>query len=325
MTFLQQRRTKIDGLICAPFTPFDSDDRIVPDLVPAYAACLRENGISGVFVNGSSGEGLMMTDDERMTMAEAWAGECDENFKLIVHVCSTSVASARKLAAHAEGLGAFAISTMGPSFPPLGSVEQLARYCEEIASAAPSTPFYYYHIPGLSRVDLPMMDFLKIAEHRIPTFSGIKFTSIDLYDLSRCSQYGDGRFDILSGVDEIMLGALSLANSEGFIGGTFNYCAPVYGQMVEAFRAGDIEHARFLQSKSQDIIEVLIKYKGNMVAGKQMMRLIGFDLGPARTPFARMSDQEFEQMTQELQDAGFFGYCNLVDGLRPRLGEAVAG
>lgn len=323
-TNLSAPHKKINGLICAPFTPFDQHGNINPDMIPSYAACLRENGVGGVFVNGSSGEGLLLTEAERLKMAEVWSRHCDEDFKLIIHVGSTSVRAAQSFAAHARDLGAYAISAMGPTFPPLGSVEQLVAYCEEIAVAAPETPFYYYHIPALSRVDLPMIELLKLAETRIPTFVGVKWTSIDQFDLTCCSRYADGRFDILAGVDETMLAALSIADSRGFIGGTFNYCAPVYVQIIDAFRAGDLDRARTFQEAAQDIIEVLIKYKGNLVAGKQMMRLIGLDLGESRTPIARMSDAQFKQMTQELERVGFFKFCNAVSGSQVAVPELLS-
>lgn len=325
MGYLSGHDKKINSLICAPFTPFGPDGNVNPDLIPHYAACLRENGIGGVYVNGSSGEGLLLTEAERLTMVEAWAKQCGPDFKLIVHVGATSVRGARVLAAHARDLGAFAISTIGPTFPPLASVEQLCAYCEEIAEAAPDTPFYYYHIPALSRVDLPMLDLLELARERIPSFAGIKWTSMDLFDMTRCARFDGGRFDILAGLDETMLAALSIADSRGFIGGTFNYCAPIYVQIVAAFRAGNIPLARSLQEASQDIIEVLIKYKGNMVAGKQMMRLIGLDLGPGRTPLPQMSDDQFKQMASDLERVNFFKYCNTLDGQRAGAPKVLAG
>lgn len=316
-SFAQVAAHSLDGMVCAPFTPYDQAGNLNLAIIPDYAACLRENGISGVFVNGSSGEGLLLTEAERRQAAEAWAPHCDDGFKLIVHVAAGSVRNSVKLAAHAQELGAHAISAMGPTFPPLASVEQLLAYCEEIAAGAPALPFYYYHIPALSRVDLPMTELLDLVGDRIPNFAGIKYTSFDLHDMTRCTRFKDGRFDILAGLDETLLGALAVANSRGFIGGTFNYCAPIYVQLIAAFRAGDIELARALQEQSQDIIDVLIKYKGNMVAGKQMMRLVGLDLGGARTPLAQMSEDQFEAMTDDLHRAGFFEHCNTLGGKRP--------
>ena len=319
------RGTPITGLICAPFTALDAKGDLNLAIVPDYAGCLKENGIIGAFVNGSSGEGLLLTLEERFRAAEAWARECDAAFKLVLHVGATSLREARQLAVHAEGLGAHAISAMAPTFPPLGTVEQLGEYCAEIAAAAPNTPFYYYHIPALSRVDLPMSELLRFAEARIENFAGIKFTSADLHDLARCTRHQGGRYDILAGLDETMLGSLSVANSRGFIGGTFNYCAPLYTGMIAAFEQGDIAKARALQEHSQDLIDILIRYRGNMVAGKQMMKLVGLDLGAGRRPLARMDQETFAAMARDLDRAGFFEVCNTLNGVRPGKVRSLAG
>ena len=56
---------KIKGLIDAPFTPMHADGSINLSIIPEYASLLQRNGLKGVFINGSSGEGYMLTEDER--------------------------------------------------------------------------------------------------------------------------------------------------------------------------------------------------------------------------------------------------------------------
>ena len=168
---------KITGLIDAPFTPFTPEGDLNLEPIPAYANMLRANGMKGVFINGSSGEGYMLTDDERKRLAEAWiaaVGKNDPDFKVIVHVGSCCLRSSRELARHAAEIGAWGIGAMAPPFPKIGRVEELVKYIEEIASAAPELPFYYYHIPAFNGAFLPMLDLLKAVDGRVPNFAGIK-------------------------------------------------------------------------------------------------------------------------------------------------------
>ena len=79
---------KIKGLIDAPFTPMLPNGDVNPAPIPAYAAMLAKNGLQGVFINGSSGEGYMLTTDERKMLAEAWMKAAPAGFKVIVHVGS---------------------------------------------------------------------------------------------------------------------------------------------------------------------------------------------------------------------------------------------
>ena len=131
---------KIHGLIDAPFTPFHPNGEVNYEPIPAYADLLARNGLKGVFINGSSGEGYMLTEQERMLLAEAWVKAVPAHFKVIVHVGSTCVKSSRRLAEHAQQIGAWGTGAMAPPFPKVARIEELVKYCEEIACGAPDLP-----------------------------------------------------------------------------------------------------------------------------------------------------------------------------------------
>lgn len=301
---------KIKGLIDAPFTPFHEDGSLNLAPIPEYAALLARNGMKGVFINGSSGEGYMLTEEERMQLAEAWMAAVPEGFKVIVHVGSTSVMSSRRMAEHAQKIGAWGIGAMATPFPKIGSIEQLCQYCENIASAAPELPFYYYHIPAFNQAFLPMLDFLKAVDGRIPNFAGIKYTYESLYEYNRCRRYKNGKFDMLHGQDETILPCLAMGGAQGGIGGTTNYNGCNLAGIIEAWEQGDLEKARELQDFSQDVIDVICDFRGNIVGGKRIMKLIGLDLGPNRVPFMSLTAEEEAQLRTRLEAINFFERCN---------------
>lgn len=301
---------KIKGLIDAPFTPFKENGEVNYEPIGAYAGLLAKNGLKGVFINGSSGEGYMLTEEERMKLAEAWMAAAPKDFKVIVHVGSTCVKSSRKLAAHAQEIGAWGIGAMATPFPKINRVEELVKYCEEIAAGAPRLPFYYYHIPAFNNAYLPMPAFLEAVDGRIPNFAGIKYTYESLYEYNQCRLYKGGKFDMLHGQDETILPCLAMGGAQGGIGGTTNYNGRCLVGIQEAWEAGDIEKARELQNFSQAVINVICHYRGNIVGGKRIMKLIGLDLGKNRTPFQNMTDEEERAMKAELDAIGFFDRCN---------------
>jgi N-acetylneuraminate lyase len=301
---------KIIGLIDAPFTPFDEQGEVNYAPINDYARMLAANGLKGVFINGSSGEGYMLTEEERMQLAEHWVKAAPEGFKVIVHVGSCCVKSSRQLAEHAQAIGAWGIGAMAPPFPHIGRIEELVAYCEEIAAGAPQLPFYYYHIPAFNGAYLPMTDFLKAVDGRIPNFAGIKYTFESLYEYNQCRQYKNGKFDMLHGQDETILPSLAMGGAQGGIGGTTNYNGRCLTGIIDAWKAGDIERARELQNYAQDVINVICHYRGNIVGGKRIMKLIGLDLGKNRTPFRNMTDEEEAQMKAELEAIDFFNRCN---------------
>lgn len=301
---------KIIGLIDAPFTPFHENGDLNLEPIEKYAAMLQKNGLQGVFINGSSGEGYMLTTDERIQLAERWLKVAPQGFKVIVHVGSCCLRESQKLAAHAQEIGAWGIGSMAPPFPKIGRIEELVKYCEAIAKSAPDLPFYYYHIPAFNGAFLPMLELLKAVDGRISNFAGIKYTFESLYEYNQCRLYKNGKYDMLHGQDETILPSLAQGGAQGGIGGTTNYNGRELVGIIEAWKNGDIETAREKQNFSQEVINVICRYRGNIVGGKRIMKLLGFDLGPNRVPFQNMTNEEEQQMKKELEAINFFDRCN---------------
>jgi len=251
-------------------------------MIPRQALALAENHVSGAFICGTTGEGNSLTRDERLQVAEQWVAVARPSLRIIVHVGYSTVAESQALAAHAAKIKASAFATIAPGTLRGANIQQLVDFCAEVAGGAPGLPFYYYHMPVMTGVDLPMHDFLKLAGPRIPNLAGIKFTHENLMDYSRCLRFGDGRYNILFGRDEILLAALAMG-ATGAVGSTYNYMPSIYHRVMEAFKAGDLESARRFQSQAIEVIAIMSR-SGGLPAAKAMMKLTGLDCGPAREP-----------------------------------------
>lgn len=301
----KQNMKKIQGLIAAVFTPFTENDQINPDVIPAYAARLKSQGVAGVFVNGSSGEGMLLSIAERKILADKWALEQEENFKVIVHVGSSSLEISKDLAVHAQSAGVFAIGCMAPNFFSSSDVNVIAAYCKEVALAAPDTLFYYYHLPVVTGAHIKVNHLFKIASSSIPNFAGVKFTYTDFMDMHQCIAFDNGRYDVLHGHDEILVNGLVLG-VKGAIGTTFNFIPNVYHQIIAAYNAGKMEEACKYQMESIGVVEVMLKYVNAIVGGKAMMKISGLDCGPCRLPLRNLQATEINEMKAALQDTCFF-------------------
>jgi N-acetylneuraminate lyase len=301
---------RIKGMIAAPFTPMDSDGGVHLDSIARQALFLHRNGVAGAFVCGTTGEGPSLTVFERIDVASRWVEVKPGDFLVVVHVGHSSLESSKRLAAHAEEIGAWAIASLGPVFFKPRTVEELAAYCAEVAAAAPTRPFYYYHIPSLTGIDFRMIDFLEAARDRIPTLAGIKFTHENMMDYALCRAFDGGRFDVLFGRDEMLLCALALGGRSA-VGSTYNLAAPLYRQLIEAFDAGDLDGARDLQRKSIDMIRFLMETTGSFLpAAKAVMKILGVDCGPVRSPLPALTVEQFEIVRGGLEKIGFFEYCS---------------
>ena len=295
----------LKGLIAAPFTPMFPDGSLNPELIPAYYQLLKANSIAGAFICGSTGEGVSLTLHEKKVIAEAW-GDCtrnDHDFKVMMFLGGTCIADCKELAIHARDCGLHAVSFTAPFYFKPANPEMLARSCEEIAATVPDMPFYYYHIPLLTGVGFSMISLLEAVDERIPNFAGIKYTDEDFMDYLSCLHYKNGKFDMLWGRDENMLSALVLG-AEGAVGSTYNYAAPLYHDLINAYNNNDLEKARQLQQTSIDMISLLGKY-GGISTGKAYMRLIGMDCGAFRLPVNNMSETQFTLFEEDTKRINF--------------------
>lgn len=295
----------ISGLIAAPFTPMNPDGTLNLSVIPAYYHLLKSNAVNGAFICGSTGEGVSMTAKEKMAVAEAWAkaAQGDADFKIMTLLGGTSIADCRELAAHASQTGLYGISFTAPFYFEPVDVTMLARACMAVAEAVPHMPFYYYHIPVLTGVNFPMIGLLKEIDGRLPNFAGIKYTHEDFMDFLSCLHFQNGKYDMLWGRDENMLPALSLG-ARGSVGSTFNYAAPLYHRLIEAFQNGELLKAAQYQQQSIDMIRLLGKY-GGIATGKAYMKLLGLDCGEFRLPVKNMSPGDFELFKKDVAALNF--------------------
>ena len=298
----------LTGLIAAPFTPMYADGSVDLSRVGQYAASLAANGVRGTFVNGSTGESMSLTIQERELAAEKWVDVAPDALAVIVHVGHTTLADCRRMAAHAQEIGAYAIAAMPPFFFKPATLEDLVAFCAETAAAASKLPFYYYHIPTMTGVNFAMVDFLKTAAGRIPTLAGIKFTYENLMDFGQCVRFDGGRFNLLFGRDEILLSGM-IAGAKGAVGSTYSFAAPLYQRIIAAYNAGDLATAQRDQARATDFITIMIRY-GGLPAFKAIMGMIGLECGPSRLPMRTLSKERAAQLHAELETMGFFDYAS---------------
>lgn len=296
-------KTKLTGLVAAPFTPMQDDGGLNLAMIETQARALVDNSVNGAFICGTTGEGMSLTTAERMQVAERWTKVAPASLQVIVHVGHNSLEECCTLAAHAQQIGADAVATIGPCFFRPASVEQLVSFCAQTAKSAPDLPFYFYHMPAMTGVNFPMIDFLKVASRRIPNLAGIKFTHENLMDYTECLNFESKRFNVLWGRDEILLAAFA-HGATGAVGSTYNYMAPIYRKVLGAFEVGDLETARRQQLAAIESIQVMIRH-GGLPAGKAIMKLIGIDCGPVRQPLRTLDPEQVNNLRCDLEKIGF--------------------
>lgn len=295
--------TPFVGLVPAALTPFTPTGELNLAAVEKQAELFVRDRVAGVFVCGTTGEFCSMTCDERLALTARWADVLKGTpVRLVVHVGANCLAESRQLAMQAEAVGAAAVAMISPCYLKPRSPEVLIACCRDVARAAPHTPFFFYDIPVLTNVTFPVADWIEEAIGRIPSLAGVKFTNPDLMTFQRLVQFGDGRLDVLFGMDEQLLAAVALGG-KGAVGSGYNFAAPMFHRLLAAVATGDYAAAREEQFAAVKLIAVMFRV-GYLPAAKELMRMRGVELGPVRLPLPELNPGQLVTLRYMIDHVG---------------------
>lgn len=262
-------------------TPFHEDGSLNLEAAAQLTRYFINKGIRQLYVCGSTGEGFLLNDEERMALAEAVCAEAKDEMNIIVHVGTASTRHACQLAAHAEKVGAAAISAVPCVYYRLGD-ESVYQHWTAITEAA-NLPFFIYNIPQLTGFNLSV-DLLKRMLSN-PRIAGVKCSSDPVLDILRYKEAGGSDFIVFNGPDEQYLGGRMMGADAG-IGGTYGAMPELYLKLEALIRRGDAyDKAYQLQVRITDLIMRLLSFGSLYGAVKALLYLNGVDCGKPRLPF----------------------------------------
>lgn len=297
--------TAFQGAWPALATPFTMQNRVNVTVLRRLVNFLVDKGIGGLYVCGSTGEGIYMTVAEREQVLETVIEEVSGRVPVIAHVGALVLPDALVLARHAQESGADGIASIIP--PLYRNTQTIVDYFSALGAAAPETPLLTYIFGG--PVDAVA---LMQAMVPIPTLAGSKYTGPNMHEFRRIIELGEKlsqentahkRWTVFSGMDEQCVFA-AMFGASGNIGSTLNYMAGPYREIHRAVQAGDQERSIDLQIQVNHITEILISV-GFMGALKMAMAELGFDCGAPRLPNVALPKEQWPTVLAQLNAAGF--------------------
>lgn len=296
-------RKSLQGLVVAPFTAFDKRGDVDFQAVPKCLDYFKKVHFDGLFVNGTLGEGMSLSQTERKLVADKWMDLVANQFFVILHIGTGNIRDTQDLARHAENLGVDAIATLPPTYHKPPDEEQLVKYLQEVSSAAPNTPLLYYEYNIASGVYLNIPKMLELASGQVPTLYGLKHTSPELNSALNCSTASGGRYKVFFGTETQYLPTLSLGIPDVI---TSPYLGALFYSMKAAFDAGDLTQAQTLQKKAQQLINIQTRHGGGITVAKVMFELLsGIQVGDPRIPISTLTLDQRTKLHQDLINDGF--------------------
>ncbi|MDY4129454.1 dihydrodipicolinate synthase family protein, partial [Peptostreptococcus porci] len=144
---------KYKGVIPAFYACYDQEGNISPERVRELTKYFINKGVKGLYVNGSSGECIYQSVEDKKIILENVMKEAKGKITIIAHVACNNTKDSQELAAHAESLGVDAIAAIPPIYFRLPEYA-IAQYWNDISDSAPNTDFVIYNIPQLAGVAL---------------------------------------------------------------------------------------------------------------------------------------------------------------------------
>ena len=293
--------------LAAAHTPFDSSGDVALGVIELQAEHLLGQGVKGVFVCGTTGEGLSLSVEERKQVAGRWAEvRAGTPLSLWVHVGANALPEARELARDAAAVGADAIALMPPCFFRPEDEEHLVAWFASVSEASGGMPTTLYESPEMTGVRLDVGRFIELAREEVPGYRGLKYTDSDIGLFSRlCDGLIEGE-GMWWGRDEELLSGIG-AGATGAIGSSYNFAGRIYEPVLATFSGGDAEEAAAAQARAVSLIEVVARY-GYLGAAKAVMEMVGVPCGPARAPLGNPGVDRVAELQAELEELGFFDW-----------------
>ncbi len=282
---------KYKGVIPAFYACYDDKGEISPERVRALTEYFVDKKVKGVYVNGSSGECIYQSVEDRKVVLEN-VMKVKGNLTIINHIACNNTKDGMELAAHAKELGVDAVAAIPPIYFKLPEYA-IAEYWNDYSSAAPGTDFIIYNIPQLAGVALSRGLYAKMRENK--NVIGVKNSSMPVFDIQGFVRDGGDDYIVFNGPDEQFVSGRVIGAKAG-IGGTYGAMPELFLAMDECINNSDMKRANEIQYCVNDIIAKLTSGHGNMYAMiKEVLRINeGLDIGSVRKPLVALTDADKE-------------------------------
>lgn len=288
------------GVIPALLTPFGEDESLDEARLRTLVSYLIDTGVHGLYLTGSTGEGFLMTSQERKRVVEIVCDETRGRLPIIAHIGAIGTRKSVELAEHAQEHGVDAISSVPPFYWNFDA-DSIFSYYQDI-TASTDLPMIIYNIAlaGLVGYD----QILRLAQ--IDGVKGIKYTATDHHQIMKLKEDLGQSFAVYSGCDEMAISGLSFG-ADGIIGSFYNIIPELFLQIYNAVVAGDLESAVENQRKANLLILYAGRYQYLSIIKRGLARM-GIDAGYCRKPFQNYCEEELERLFSDIK-----GLCSDSD------------
>ncbi|MDQ6422975.1 dihydrodipicolinate synthase family protein [Paenibacillus sp. LHD-117] len=280
-----------EGIYVAMYSAYDDAGEVDRERVKKLARYYAGKGIKGLYVGGSSGEGILQSAEERKHTLEAVMEEVKGELTVIVHVGANSTRESVELSKHAERWGANAISAVPAIYYRLPEAAVEHHWQQMIDST--ELPFIIYNIPQTTGFHLSASLCRKLAKQ--DKVIGVKMSGESTFELQQFKEAGGEDFLVFNGPDEQFL-AGRIMGADGGIGGTYGVMPELFCALNELYEKEKLVEAQLLQVTINGFIKRLLGYPSLYGACKFILSLRGIETGKPRLPLLPVRPEHRESL-----------------------------
>lgn len=283
------------GVWPALFTPVHASGQLNEKELEKLVELLIGQGMDGIYLLGSTGQGLLFSEEERKAIAAATLEIVAGRVPVMVQVGALNTEESIRLAKHAAGIGADGISSVGPIYFGSGTAMAFQHY-RRIAEAT-DLPFFPYQIGAAA--DMQLIDLLL----DIPQVQGMKLTTGKLLEISSIKNRSGNRLRLFSGADELMCQS-AICGTIGAIGTFYNMFGPTCKHIRASFLEGEVKQAEAFMLSFQAFIEKVLPFVWTFLDRGMFLKYgirIGAPKPPLLAPATTMTDQEIIDLMNEVE------------------------
>ena len=287
------------GTYTALFTPFTVGNRVNEEMIGRMVEYGLANGIKGFYLTGGTGEGLLLSKDERKLVYRTAVKAAKGRAKLIAHVGCVNTDDAVELARAAADAGCDWVSSVPPVYYGQKPADVYNHY--RLISEATDLPFLIYANGGVVNPDVDARLF------DIKNVKGMKYTGTNFYDVQRLKSRIGKEAVFFSGSDQHMIAALSFGDVfSGSIGTLQNVIPAHFVKIWNLARANDFLAAARVQAEANKAVEFVCHTFAKQSLRKAAMRYIGLDCGMFRPPHEPYTEAEYADFCAKADKLGIF-------------------
>ena len=289
---------KIQGIFTPNVVPFHADHSINEKELRRYINWLIEKGVTGLYPNGSTGEFIRLSFEQRIRVVEIVAEETKGRVPILAGAAEPNIELVLEACKRFADLGCRAVSVTGPYYFKV-SQHSIEHYFRELASKSP-IDILLYNIPQFSNEI--SLEVVKRLAADCPRIVGIKDSSRDMprfMDTLNEVKAVRADFSCLIGCEEILLPVLLMGADGGTIA-TSGVAPEAIMKLYNSFLKGDLAEAKRIQFKLLELIKTMFA-AGNFPEGfREGVNLRGFHTGRGPQPMSPHEMEHFNAIRSKL-------------------------